>query len=43
MAEVNAGGQEQAAVVTGHQAGCDGHLCPRGSRAIRGELEFIQA
>lgn len=41
--EVNVAGQDQAAVVTGHQAGRDGHLCPRGNRAISGELEFIHA
>ena len=43
MVEAGAGGQSQAAVVVGHQAGHDGHLCPRGGRAIGGELKFIQA
>lgn len=42
VVEAGAGGQDQAAIVTGHQAGCDGHLCPRGGRAIGGEVEFIQ-
>lgn len=41
--EVGVGGQDQAAVVAGHQAGRDGHLCPGGGRAISGEAEFIQA
>lgn len=41
--KAGARGQGQAAVVVGHQAGCDGHLCARGGRAIGGELKFIQA
>lgn len=41
--EVGAGGQDQATVVISHQAGRDGHLCPRGGRAIGGELKLIQA
>lgn len=41
--KAGAGGQDQAAIVIGHQAGRDGHLCPRGGRAIGGEVKFIHA
>ena len=40
---VSVGGQVQAAVVTGHQASRDGHLCPRSGRTIRDEVKLIQA
>lgn len=42
VVEVGAAGQDQAAIVIGHQAGCDGHLCPSGGRTISGEVKFIQ-
>ena len=41
--KAGAGGQDQAAIVIGHQAGRDGHLCPRGGGAIGGEAKCIQA
>ena len=40
--DAGVGGQDQATVFVGHQAGCDGHLRPCGGRAIGGEAEFIQ-
>lgn len=40
---VEAGGQNQAAIVTGHQASRDARLNARGGGAVSGEVELVQA
>lgn len=40
---MEAGGQDQAAIVTGHQASRDARLDARGGWAVSGEVELVQA
>lgn len=40
---VEAGGQDQAAIVTGHQASRDACLDARDGGAVSGEVELVQA